>query len=152
MPKIWRNGGVTVIWNATDNRNRVSDAKSRRVRQAIASNGLSDSSRLLITGCRSNAATLGIHKERLMPSRPCRLLCRVLDFLYSAGFVILIFIAITIISRKSPGETFAGKRFRERSRQRGFRFSHLSVSSDTKFQAEQIVTMAGDRSIGVPEI
>jgi hypothetical protein len=51
--------------------------------------------------------------------------------------------------RKSPDETIAGKRFKERPEQRVFRFSHSSVVSDTKTQAERIARMAGNR---VPEI
>jgi hypothetical protein len=59
---------------------------------------------------------------------------------------------ISIINRRSPGETIAGKRFKERPGQRVFRFGHASVASDTKFRAEKIGKMAGDRSAGVPEI
>jgi hypothetical protein len=74
------------------------------------------------------------------------------ELFYSAGFVITIGIIITIIIRRSPGETIAGKRFKERPDPRVLRVSHASVASDTKFQAEQIGKMVGDRSAGVPEI
>jgi hypothetical protein len=59
---------------------------------------------------------------------------------------------IIIINRRSPGETITSKRFKERPEQRVFRFSHASVVSDAKFQAEQNGKMADDRSAGVPEI
>lgn len=57
-----------------------------------------------------------------------------------------------VINRRSPDETIADQRFKERPEQRVFRFSHASVVSDPKFQAEQIGRIAGSRSAGVSEI
>jgi hypothetical protein len=54
--------------------------------------------------------------------------------------------------KKSPDETIADERFRERPEQRVFRFSHSSVVSDTKFQTERIGRMVSNCSVGVPEI
>jgi hypothetical protein len=96
--------------------------------------------------------TVRVQNQRLMRLRPCRLLCQISGFFISAGFIIIISIVIIIISRKPPNETIAGKRFKERPEQRVFRFSHSSVVSDTRFQAEKIGKMAGERSAGVPEI
>ena len=72
-----------------------------------------------------------------------------LGLFLSRWLKIIISILIIIMHRKSPDGTIAGKRFKERSDQRMFRFSHSSVVSDTKFQAERIGRMAGNR---VPEI
>jgi len=71
---------------------------------------------------------------------------------YSAGFIINISIVIIIMYRRSPVETIAGKRFRERPELRVLRFRHASVASDTKLEAKQIGSMAGGRSAAVPEI
>jgi hypothetical protein len=96
--------------------------------------------------------TVRVQNQRLMRLRPCRLLCQILGFFLFAGVIIIISIPIIIMHRRVPDETIAGKRFKERPEQRVFRFSHSSIVSDTKFQAEQIGRMAGDRSAGVPGI
>jgi hypothetical protein len=83
---------------------------------------------------------------------PCRLLCLILGFFYSVGFIIIVSIRIIVISRRSPDETIADERFKERPEQRIFRFSHASVVSDPKFKAEQIGRTAGSHSAGVSEI
>jgi hypothetical protein len=75
-----------------------------------------------------------------------------LSFFYSAGSIIIVFIRIMVINRRSPNETIGDERFKERLEPRAFRFSHASVVSDPKFQAEQIGRIAGSRSVGVSEI
>ena len=94
--------------------------------------------------------TLRVQNQRLMRLGRVSCFAWILGFFCSAGFIIIISLVITIM--RSPDEAIAGERFKERPEQRVFRFSHASVVSDTKLQAEQIGRMAGNRSAGVPEI